>query len=1047
MKTRYVLLSIVVIAGSVMTAYTQNLNEAMLKALQFRSIGPAVQGGRIDDLAVVENKPSIMYVGSAAGGVWKTVNNGTTWQPVFDNENVSSIGDIAISPTNPEIVWVGTGEPNNRQSSSFGDGIYKSTDAGRTWKNVGLHDSQSIGRVIVDPRDANTVYVAALGHLWGANKERGVFKTVDGGASWTNVLFINEDTGVSDIAMDPANNQILFAAAYQHRRTAWGYNGGGPGSGLYKTSDAGKTWTKLSAGLPTGTIGRIGVDVYRKNPEVVYATIENQRNGGVYRSDDRGETWRKMSNQNPRPSYYSQIRVDPNDDNRIYVLGSNFMVSSDGGKTFADPKTGRPGPNVTMTPMYDVGVHGDHHALWIDPADSDHLVLGNDGGLYFTYDRTLSWDKVNNLPIGQFYAVSTDMRKPYYIYGGLQDTHSFGGPSSTHHQIGIINQDWTEVDFGDGMYSQVDPTDPTTLYIEASNGNLVRVNLVTGDRKDIRPFAKAGEPPYRYNWTPPLQISPYDPKTIYFAADRFFKSTDRGDTWTVSSDLTKAQDRDKFPIMGVLPSTETLSRHDGVSAWGTITTLAESAAMRGLIWVGTDDGNVQLSRDGGKTFTNVADRINGLPKEVSVSRVEPSHTEAGTAYVTFDRHGWDDFNPYVYMTTDFGQTWKSLSAGLPETGWVHFVKEHPKNPNFLVAGSETGLFVSINRGARWTRLKNNLPTVPVDDLIFHPRDNDMILGTHGRSIFVLDDVEPLAGLTTEVLNSDVHLFDPRPALVFKQWKNESYGAQRQFIGPNPAYGAMLNYYLKSAPQGDVKVSVTDADGKLVKQLVGTKDVGINRVAWDLRYAAPEGVSGAKGPLVAAGKYTIKVAAGGKEVSKTVQVDTDQGMPISETERKAQVTFLTSVNRLQSAIQKATVTVANINTQIAALSENLKKLPSVPAKITSAVSSIQDQARQIQQKLAAQRGGGEEGGDEGFGQGNLRSRASSLFDELDGSLPTGPQQGTLTGPTAIQNQKLEQLSSDVNAVTTQLNNLVTVAIRNLNDQINKNNIPVVIPPPL
>jgi photosystem II stability/assembly factor-like uncharacterized protein len=1045
MKNRLVLLSIIVSVAWASATYGQSVNEAMLKALQFRSIGPAVQGGRIDDVAVVENKPSIMYVGSASGGVWKTSNNGTTWQPVFDNENVSSIGDIAISPSNPDVVWVGTGEPNNRQSSSFGDGVYKSTDAGRTWKNMGLHDSQSIGRILVDPHDANVVYVAALGHLWGPNRERGLFKTADGGVTWTNVLFINEDTGVSDIAMDPANNQIIYAAAYQHRRTAWGYNGGGPGSGLYKTSDAGKTWTKLNAGLPAGILGRIGLDVYRKNSAVVYAVVENQKNGGVYRSDDRGETWRKMSSQNPRPSYYSQIRVDPNDENRIYVLGSNFMVSSDGGKTFADPKTGRPGPNVTMTPIYDVGVHGDHHALWIDPVDSDHLVLGNDGGLYFTYDRTLNWDKINNLPIGQFYAISTDMRKPYYIYGGLQDTHSFGGPSATHHEIGIINQDWTEVDFGDGMYSQVDPTDPMTLYIEASNGNLVRVNLATGDRKDIKPYAKAGESAYRYNWTPPLQISPFDSKTIYFAAERFLKSTDRGETWTATADLTKAQDRDKFPIMGVLLSAEMLSRNDGVAAWGTITTLAESTVTRGLIWVGTDDGNIQLSRDGGKSWNNVVNHINGLPNDVWVSRVEPSHTEPGTAYVTFDRHWWDDFNSYVYMTTDYGQTWKSLSAGLPETGWVHFVKENPKNPNFLAAGTETGLFISVNRGAKWTRLKNNLPTVPVDDMLFHPRDNDLILGTHGRSIFVLDDVEPLAGLTNEVLNSDLHLFDPRPAMVFKRWKNESYGAQRQFIGPNPPYGAILNYYLKAAPQGDVKISVLDADGQVINQFNGTMDVGINRVVWDLRFSPPQGVPGARGPLVVPGRYTIKVSAAGHEVSKTVQVEGDPLMPVSDADRKAQLTFLTNVNRLQTAIQKATVTVTAINTQIAALSENLKRLLNVPASITSALNAAADQARQIQQKLVAPQGG--ETGDEGSGQGTLRGRADNLFADLDGDQPSGPRQGTLTGPTAIQNQRLEQLSSDVNAITTQLNNLIAVSIRNLNDQMSKNNIPVLVPPPM
>ncbi|MBI4471046.1 MAG: hypothetical protein HY646_00150, partial [Acidobacteria bacterium] len=874
---------IAVIALFVLSAQAQTVDESLLKNLSFRSIGPAVMGGRIDDVAAVESNPSVMYVGAASGGLWKTVNNGTTWQAVFDNEGTASIGDVAVAPSNPEIVWVGAGEPNNRQSSSYGDGVYKSTDGGQTWQHMGLRDSHHVGRIVIDPKDPNIVYVAALGHLWGPNRERGLYKTTDGGRNWTNVLSINEDTGVVDVAMDSGNSSILYAAAYQRRRTAWGFNGGGPNNALYKTTDAGRTWKKLTSGLPSGIVGRIGLDVYRKNPAVVYATVEH-REGGIFRSDDRGETWRKVNNLNPRPMYYSQIRIDPTNDNRIYVLGAPFYVSYDGAKTFVDPVTGRAGPNNAMSRSYDFGVHGDHHALWINPANPEHLVLGGDGGLYFSYDGSRNWDKVNNIPIAQYYAVGIDMQKPYNIYGGLQDNHSWGGPSATRHLLGIFNSDWFQTDFGDGMYARVDPTDPATAYVESQGGSIYRVNTKTGDRKNIRPAPKAGEPPYRFNWTAPIEISPHNSRTVYLAGNRVFKSTDRGETWTAGPDLTRNENRDQLPIMGIMPGPDMLSRNDGVSSWGTITSFAESPARAGILWAGTDDGNLQVSRDGGATWTNVVDRVQGLPKSSPVSRVEPSRHDPGTAYVSFDRHQYDDFSPYVYMTTDYGQTWKSIATGLAEVGWVNVVKEHPKNANLLVAGSETGLFVSFNRGGRWMRLKNNLPTVPVDDIVFHPRDNDLILGTHGRSIYIMDDVEALSGITEEVLKSDVYIFKPRPATIHQFWKDESYSAQRFFTGPNPPHGAILNYYLRSAAAGDVKLTITDSEGRTVRELAGTKDAGINRVVWDMRHAGPAGLPTARGPYAVSGTYTVRLSAGGREVSTTVQLEPDPLMTNSATEQ-------------------------------------------------------------------------------------------------------------------------------------------------------------------
>ncbi len=506
-------------------AVAESRDETILEGLKFRSLGPAVMGGRIDDIAVMESQPWIFYVGTASGGLWKTTNNGTTWESVFDGQSTSSIGDVTLSPTDPDIVWVGTGEPNNRQSSTFGDGVYKSTDGGKTWRHMGLRDTQSIGRIVIHPRNPDIAYVAALGHLWGANEERGVFRTTDGGESWEKMLYIDEDTGVVDLTMDSVNPQILYAASYQRRRTPWGFNGGGPGGGLHKTTNGGKTWTRLTRGLPKGDKGRIGVDLYRKDPRILYALVEAQE-GGLFRSEDRGESWERVNKLNPRPMYYSKLRVDPNDAKRLYVLGAPFYVSDDGGKTFQRNTDMTP---VTISEFTEITIR-----LWVDPANSRHLILGGDGGLYFSWDAGKTWDKINNIPIAQFYAIGVDMQEPYFIYAGAQDTHSWGGPSATRNHIGILNDDWFQINFGDGMYQQVDPTDPNTVYTESQGGNIVRFSRRTGDRKVIRPHPSEGEESYRFHWTSPIRISPHDAKTIYLGGNRLFISRDRGETWTAT---------------------------------------------------------------------------------------------------------------------------------------------------------------------------------------------------------------------------------------------------------------------------------------------------------------------------------------------------------------------------------------------------------------------------------------------------------------------------------------------------------------------------------
>src|SRR5882724_4179820 len=887
--------------------------DPMLRRFVFRGIGPASMGGRIDDIAVVESNPYIIYVGFATGGLWKSMNNGTTWQPIFDTYSTASIGDIAVSQSNPDIVWVGTGEANNRQSSSFGDGLYKSTDAGKTFTHMGLRDSQAISRIVIDPKDPNTVYVAVLGHLFGPNKERGIYKTADGGRSWNNIKFIDEDTGFTDLVMDNSDSKTLYTASYQRRRTSWGFNGGGPGSGIWKTTDAGKTWKKLQGnGLPEGLMGRIGIDVSRSNPNVLYAQIEvgasvgtggeeqvppggsptptptptpastaspiasptptppDPKKSGVWRSDDKGRTWRVVSNENNRPMYYSQIRVDAKNPDYVYVGGLNFSKSTDGGKTFKSLQSGI--------------AHSDHHAIWIDPNNGNHIMIGNDGGLDVSYDEGATWEFVNTIPAAQFYAIAVDMRKPYYVYGGLQDNGSWGGPSQTRNQAGITNADWFRVGGGDGFYAQADPTDSNTVYSESQNGAMSRLDLRTGRIVSIRPrttpqrrggrqggaeataspspaaspeptpdtaaalaafaasqgFGFGGganlasnvvpTPPtaevFRFYWNTPLVMSPHNPRILYVGGDRLFKSVDRGDTWTSTADLTKHIDRNTLPIMGVPGKDPMASKNDGYTSYSYIVTVAESPKLPGVLWVGTDDGNVQVSRDGGSTWTNVSKNVPGIGDTYHISRVEPSHFDAATCYLAVDGHRFDDLKPYLFVTRDYGATWSSIVNNLPSVGTVNVIREDPKNKNLLYAGTEFGLFVSFNAGGEWKRLMSGMPTVRIDDILIHPRDGDLIAGTHGRGIYLLDDVTALQQLAADkVLESDAHLFDVRSGTL---WVNDprlsrSVGGAKIFRGTNPAPGTSINYYLKSVPSGDVKITISDYAGKVVRNLTGTKE--------------------------------------------------------------------------------------------------------------------------------------------------------------------------------------------------------------------------------
>ncbi|MGH7567766.1 MAG: VPS10 domain-containing protein [Gemmatimonadales bacterium] len=976
----------ILVAPTVLGAQFQNL--------RFRSIGPAVMGGRIHDIEGVPRNPAVLYVASASGGLWKSVNKGTTWAPIFDDQPVSTFGDVAIAPSNPDVVWAGTGEQNNRQSTSWGNGVYRSTDAGATWTHLGLERTRHIGRVRVHPANSDVAFVAALGDLWAPSPDRGVYKTTDGGKTWAKVLYVDSLTGVVDLAMDPANPDVLYAAAYQRLRRAWGFNGGGPGSGIYKTTDGGRTWTKLTNGIPAGDKGRIGLALAASNPRVLNAIIEHATEGGVYRTEDAGATWVKVNTLNPRPMYYSHIFIDPNRDTRVYVIAVTYFKSDDGGRNFR---------RMPHAPTYDVGTKGDFHAMWIDPGNSDHFFLGSDGGLHETWDQGETFTKINNFAVGQFYAIGVDMRAPYYIYGGMQDNHSWLGPSATRTWEGILHDDWKQIGFGDGMYHSIDPTNHRYVYTNAQNGELQRVDPETGDRLDLEPTPPPGEPPYRWDWVTPSLVSQHDPKVVYFGGNRLFISRDRGVTWERTDDLTRRVDRDTLRLMGVRGAERMLSKNDGEQSFSEILTIAESPLDPKILWVGTDDGNVQVSRDGGHTWTEVSPP----PLRTYVSRVIASVAGPGVAYATFDAHRDGDLKPYVFRTENFGRTWTPLVQGLPASGSVNVIREHPKNPSLLFLGTEHALFVSTDRGREWRRLKANLPTTLYDDLVIHPRDNDLIVATHGRSLWILDDLAPLVEWSPEFAGHPLHLFSIRPAMIFNYWKAGSYRGQGDYAGENPAEGVLIDYHL-ARPADSVRVTITNAAGRVVRRFSGPGAPGqVHRVTWDLRHESPPtfapdfgegggggggggagggpGVTGpsaqpalphpvtARGPFVSPGTYTARLEAVGGDAGamRPFEVRGDTLLPLTDAQWREREEFLVALledqRRAADAAQRA--------------------------------RSLPDSLRALRARVNAVRGG-----------------LNGLAGEFNGA---GVRQGSLYPPTTTHRQRYRALAAALAEVLAQL----------------------------
>jgi len=966
----------------------QSISTDQLDQLTFRNIGPSVAGGRIHDIEVLPNDPATVFIASASGGIWKSTNKGTTWKPVFDDQAVSTFGDMAISLSNPDVIYAGSGEQQNRQSTSWGNGIYKSVNQGETWRSIGLEKTYHIARVIIHPENPNIVFVAALGNLWNSSKERGVYQTTNGGKNWKKVLYIDDMTGVVDMAMDKNNPNILYAATYQRMRKAWGFNGGGPGSGIYKTTDGGKTWNELTGGLPPGEKGRIGLAASKTRSNIIYATIEHADSSGFYRSGNGGRTWKRVNKLNPRPMYYSHIFVDPNNDDIVYMLATEFYRTKDAGKTFYQMPT---------RPTYDVGVHSDHHTLWINPNNSNHFFLAGDAGLHESWDGGVAYNRLNNIPIGQFYGIGADMEVPYNIYGGMQDNHSWMGPSATRHWLGILADDWKQVGFGDGMYQQPDP-ESSMLYNASQNGNIIRVDRKTGNMQGLKPFPSDSKEKYRFDWVTPLAISKHSSKKVFLGGNRLFISDNGGDSWEQTEDLSSNTNRDSLTIMGVLGADIKLSKNDGTSSYGEIISISESPLWHRVIWVGTDDGNIQVSRDGGEKWEEVSRNITGIPAGSYVSRVLSSIRDRGSAYVTFDRHREGDWKPYVFRTEDYGKTWVPLTRGLP-SGSVNVIAEHPDNPDVLFLGTEHAVYLSVNAGSDWTKFKSNLPTTLYDDLLIHPREKDLVLGTHGRSFWVLDDTSPLAEWST-VYNKPVHVFSVRAATLFHYWKDTSYRAQEEWAGENPPYGAIISYLVNSDVDS-VTITVKRRKSQIIRTYRQPVVKGsIQRLAWDLKYPPPssqqnesktEGLQKPKpedilprpahpldpqGPSVSPGVYTVTIAAGNETSTQPIRVNPDPKLNLKVGDYRQQEKFLV----------KLMVIYENAYAMHEKLKSKIKDLEELLDKDDEKLINVKDQQKQVN---------------------TIRTGATRLASELKGG---GVRQGSFFPPTKTHLDRLLRLQA-------------------------------------
>ena len=874
------------------------LKSSQLSGLKFRNIGPALTSGRISDIAVNPNNFNEYYLAVASGGVWKTTNHGVTYEPIFDSQGSYSIGCITMDPNQPATIWVGTGENNNQRSVGYGDGVYKSTDGGKTWKHMGLKNSEHISKIIVDPRNSDVVYVAAYGPLWSDGGDRGVYKTTDGGENWEQIHFISDKTGTSDLIMDPTNPNILYEAVHQRRRHVFTYIGGGPESSLYKTTDGGKTWKESVSGLPKGKMGRIGLAVSPADENVVYAILEAEGDkGGFFRSTNKGATWEKRSKYKTSGNYYQEIICDPHDVDKVFSMATWLHHTEDGGKTFK--ATG------------ETNKHVDNHCIWINPTNTDHWIVGCDGGIYETYDHAKTWEYKANLPITQFYKVSIDYDEPFYnVFGGTQDNNSQAGPSSTINNAGILNSDWYITVGGDGYETQVDPTDPNIIYAQWQYGGLIRYDRQSGERIGIKPQPGKGEAAFRWNWDAPLLISPHDPKTLFFCANKVFKTEDRGNSWeAISPDLTRQIDRNQLEVMGEIQSPDVVMKNKSTTIYGNIVAFDQSPINAQLLYAGTDDGLVQISEDGGDSWTKM-EAFPGVPDMTYVNMLWASQHDENVVYATFNNHKRGDFKPYVMKSMDKGKSWAPIQNNLPERGTVYSIAEDHVVSDLLFAGTEFGCFVSVNGGQNWVELSAGLPTICIRDMAIQKRENDLVLGTFGRGFYVLDDYSPLRNISQEELEKDANIFPIKTALSYVESNPlglRGVGSQgaSMYAAPNPDFGATFTYYTKEKPKSPKQIRqekekevkenggvidyptyedfvaednyekayllfiVKDESGNEVRKIKKSASKGIQRVTWNLRYPPSTPIQTSKsevgrysnpneGPLALPGNYTVEL---------------------------------------------------------------------------------------------------------------------------------------------------------------------------------------------
>jgi len=966
----------------------KDLTTSILKGLKFRLVGPGLTSGRIIDLAVNPNNHSEYYVAVASGGVWKTTNAGITFNPIFDSQRSFSIGCVVIDPNNKNVIWVGTGENNSQRSVSYGDGVYKSIDGGKTWVNMGLKDSKHIGKIVIDPTNSDIVYVAAFGPLWGPGGDRGLYKTTDGGKTWKKSLEISENTGVSDIVMDPRNPKILFASSYQRRRHVWTLIHGGPEAALYKSTNAGESWEKVTNGFPSGELGRIGLAISPVCPDIMWALVEasDDNNTGVYKSTDRGASWFKISSYNPGSAqYYQELVCDPNNVNTIYSLETYTKISTDGGKTWNN--------------LGNKYRHVDDHALWIDPNNSNHLIIGGDGGLYETYDK-INWHHFANLPVTQFYRISCDNTEPfYYVYGGTQDNNTWGCPSRTTNTDGITNEDWFQLVGGDGYQPRSDPKNPDIVYCQWQYGNLMRYDRKSGELTYIQPQPALGEE-HRWNWDTPLIISPHNNQTLYFACNRLYKSTDMGNSWSaISPDLTRQIDRNQLEIMGRVWHPEAVAKNASTSFYGNIVALSESPLKEGLIVCGTDDGLIQITEDGGTNWTKI-EKIPSVPETTYVSDIFTSNHNQNVIYATFNNHKRNDYKPYVFKTEDKGKTWKSITGNLPQDEPTWVIYEDFENPNLLFVGTEFSLYVSTNGGEKWIKINSGLPPIAIRDLEIQKRENDLVVGTFGRGIYILDDFTPLRLIDKNILEKEFYIFPIKDALMFNKNNSKSNNDQGSDFQrfDNPQYGAVFTYYLKESYKSKKDIrkekekevekenkpykfpgwdelkaedleegaylifDISDATGKLIRRLVEKPKKGINRITWDLQWASKAPVTKNTETAkhsdfdVLPGKYyvTIYKSIDGKidklidPVPFNVKRLYNSTLPVEN--EKELVKFRQKITDLQWILLGTDQAINEIEDRIVLLKNTLKNTPEAPLTLLEKMRQIELNINRLKDKL-------------------------------------------------------------------------------------------------